>query len=245
MFLFKEVSVNIEDNPGVKVSKTNSAPTGFERITSILDVANYCFSLYEDYCSVRLALEQLVAEKADPPDVENGFDLCSSAEKIAAAQNKIGTGAQIAATITDVSERDFYSFQYIENMISVRKKRAELLESKLLSRIGKDDVLISESPDVYINSFDYIYQQLNINDAAAGELSGNLLELYKDAGIGGVSVGQNVLGLLDYIESTSGTRFASEGLATDTKLSSIVPSNFSNMSDFASYLSDGIRYGIW
>jgi hypothetical protein len=250
MYLYKENGIDIDKNPATKATKddVNLAPVGFTRILSIEDVSNYCFSLMAGkYKVIRDSIETLVAEKADPPNVEAGFNLCSPSEKTIAATNNIGSGTQIAATLTDLSDRDSVYIDYTSKNKGapngVRQTRSVWLESLFWSRLNEHEIEVQ--PSVFVPVPEYVYAKITINDPSPGEISGNLLSDFEAVGIVGIYSGGNTLGILDYFMSTTGTRFESDGLTTDPNLSALVPSGFINMSEFRDWVSDILIYGLF
>lgn len=250
LVLYKKIGIDIDKRPPIKVIKeSDPVPTGFEEVDSIIDINEYCFNLFARYKMVRDVIKGMVSDKADPESVEAGFDLCTPEEKSVAAYHNIGTGAQIAATITDLSDRDDSSIDYLDNMkgikTGVRDGRAVCLEAVVWSRLKKDSIQVA--PSVFVTAPEIIYSLITIDDPdhAVGEIGGNLLDLFANAGIGGLSDGDASLGILDFINSTPTTRFEFLGLATHPALSTLVPSGFLNMAEFALYLYDIIKFGLF
>lgn len=249
MYLYKEDGIDIDKNPALKATKdSDPSPTGYGRILSIEDVQNYCFSLMPGrYKVIRDSIQTLVAEKADPPNIENGFNLCTPTEKLIASEHNIGTGVQISATVTDLATLDNIYIDYISKNKGipngVRQIRSVWLESLSWSRLNKFSIEVV--PTVFVPVPEYIYGKITISNPSAGEISGNLLSLYESVGMLGIIEGGNTLGIEDYFQSTTGTRFAADGLTTDPNLSNLVPSGFNNITEFKDWLSDILLFGLF
>ena len=88
-----------------------------------------------------------------------------------------------------------------------------------------------------------IYSQITIDNpiSANGELGGNLLDYYQNAGIGGFASGDSILGILDYLYSTVGTRFAASGFVES--FAGKQPLGYNNITDFRDALAAIIIVG--
>lgn len=248
LLFFKENGVNIENNPAIIIQISATPPVGFTQFSGIVDIEHYGFHITGyDYKVVRDVLRDEVASRGGG-SVSAGFDTLTTPEKIAVAKHNIGSGQQIKDTITDLSERDEYSELYLTKMKGsnhgVRYQRSVKMESRTWSRAKHLNVTIPNGPTMTCPEF--IYGLLTINDpnSAVGELGGNLLLFYEDAGIVGFAGGDASLGVIDFILSTPGTRYEFAGLATHPLLSGLAPDGFNNMGDFATYLYSIIMLGI-
>jgi hypothetical protein len=234
LLFFKEDSIGIENNPAVIVQTSTTAPAGFTQYSDIVNIEKYGFHISGyDYKVIRDVLRDEVASRGSG-SVEAGFNTLTAVEKQAVAKHNIGTGTQIKDTITDTSERDQYSIDYLVKMkgysSGVRAWRSICLEAASWSRCKYLSVTIPPSGPI-MTVPEFIYSLITISDPnpAAGELSGNLLLFYEDAGIVGFAGGDMSLGILDFVNSTPTTRYETTGLATHPLLSSLVPDGFSDM----------------
>ena len=208
-------------------------------------IINSNFSTFgKDYKSFRDAIKTCVADLGGG-DVEAGFDLLTAEEQVIAAKHNIGSGAQIASALPDLSVRDSASIEYLTKLKGcnkgVRSARAILLEALTWSRCKQ--FLIEVSAGVFVTMPEVIYSQITINNpnSATGELGGNLLNYYELAGIMGFAGGDKSLGILDYLYSTAGTRFAGAGIIET--FAGIVPDGYANITEFRDALADILQLG--
>jgi len=243
LILYKEDALAIDANPAIIVLEdTDPAPSGYSAFVDIEDIDRYCFGLSSyDYKVVRDCIKKIVTD--------TGWGNLSTTEQQIAARHNIGTGAQILAAVPNDLTRDANSEAYLANMrgakiSAVRPYRSIKLEARAWSRCKHIEV--EPVPAFFVTVPEFIYNLITISNpnAGAGELGGNLLIIYENAGILGFAGGDKSLGILDFIESTVGTRFEFEGLTTHPLLSGIVPSGYSNVSDFATDLGKIIKLGI-
>ena len=254
IYIYKEA-----DNTGLVVIKSASKPANNATIESVNGQAipanrqafvlldevsqiNACFNTSnKDYKTVSDAMKSCVSDLGGG-NVEAGFNLLSPEQQEIAAQHNIGTGAQIASAIPDVLVRDQYSLLYLQNLKEiVRPARSRKLEAQTWSRCKQ--FLIEVAEGVFATMPEVIYSNITINDPSVlgPELSGNLLVYYEDAGIMGFSGGDKLLGILDYLNSTAGTRFAGAGLVET--FSSIVPDGYADITAFRDALVDILTLG--
>lgn len=163
-----------------------------------------------------------------------GFDSLSGAQQIIAASNKIGTDPQIAATLSDLNTRDSAMLAYGKKMaVDVRPLRAAIVLGIVDSRCLDKDL-------AGVPMKNKMYQQLNINVALAGELVGNLFNMYVSIGI--ISLAESeFLGVLDYLNSTDGTRYKDNGFLET--FVGITPDGFNSLTDFRDYLVSILQNG--
>jgi hypothetical protein len=229
-------TANVLSVDGQPIPPERKAFVLMETVTDI----NGCFnSTNKDYKTIRDAMKSCVSDLGGG-NVETGFNLLSSNEKTIAATNNIGTGAQIAAAITNLNDRDNASLEYLNKLKSiVRPQRSKQMESKTWSRCKQ--FLIEIQPSVFATMPEVIYSQITINNPSTNELSGNLLSYYESAGVTGFYTGDQLLGITDYLYSTTGTRFEGAGLVEN--FATITPDGFNNITEFRDCLADIILLG--
>lgn len=222
---------------GSSIPEDRQAYNLLETVTAINAAFNFknC-----DYKTARDAMKSCVSDIGGG-DIEAGFNLLNAAEQFIAASNNIGTGAQIAAAITNLDLRDEYSAEYLQRLkTDVRPARSRRLEAKTWSRCKQFNIQVL--PGFFVTMPEVIYSQITINNpTAAGELGGNLLVYYEDAGILGFAGGDKSLGILDYLYSTAGTRYEGAGLVES--FAGIVPDGYANIAAFRDALADIVLLG--
>jgi hypothetical protein len=232
-------NINIATVNGEAIPANRNAFVLLDTVTQI----NNCFnSTDKDYKTIRDAMKAVLLDLGGT--VEAGFDLLDESEQAIAAQHNLGTGAQIASAIPNVLLRDQYSLLYLNNLKTiVRPERSRKLEAKTWSRCKQFNIEVSSDPLIFATMPEVIYSNITINDpnAAAGELGGNMLVYYEDAGVMGFYSGDKTLGILDYLYSTTGTRFAGAGFTEI--FASIVPDGYANITAFRDALADIIVLG--
>jgi hypothetical protein len=172
----------------------------------------------------------------------SNFTLLDTFDAVAAVEmssNKdyktwIGTDTQIAATLSDLNTRDSAMFAYGKKMaVDVRPLRAAIVLGIVDSRCLDKDL-------VGVPMRNKMYEQLNINVAQAGELVGNLFNMYVSIGI--ISLAESeFLGVLDYLNSTDGTRYKDNGFLET--FVGITPDGFDSLTDFRDYLVSVLQNG--
>ena len=236
LYLYKNTNQNSLNL--YKVTKSATPESNYVRVTSIFDI-QMLLGVVGDYKTIRDCMKTRVEEL--------GFDSMTAQEQMIAATNNIGTGAQIKAAIPDVLQRDASSAQYLQNMKGsdggVRACRSIKLEALFWSRMKHINVDLGGG--FIITAPELIYNMITITASAQGEMDGNLLILYEDAGIQGVAAGDKTLGIYDFIQETVGTRFESNGLRSNVLLASLVPDGYANMNDFADAAFDLLDVGFF
>ena len=173
-----------------------------------------------------------------------GFDNLTTPQKKVAAKCNAGTKAQqeavLAANFT-VAERQAISFNYDFNVAKARDVRASEVIAAFWQFTGH--LLVPSTPypvPAYI-----LTSLITINTPAANEMLGGLLDLFRTKGLQGIQIaGDGILGIYDFILSTTGTRFETTGLAVNPAiLGSGTPSGFASWSDFKDYIFDIIHNG--
>lgn len=215
---------NITKVNGVDIPTERQKYNLLDTVTDINTAFNFA---NKDYKTIRDALKTKVDEV--------GFENLIAAEQVIAATHNIGTGAEILAAVPDNAVRDAGSAEYLRKLkTKVRPQRAIDIESKTWSRCKHILVGGVEMPSV-------IYSQITIANPQAGEICGNLLENYSKAGIVGIAGGDSILGILDYIQETAGTRFFGAGLLSTAW--GAVPAGYNTIQEFATDLANIILLG--
>jgi len=176
-----------------------------------------------------------------------GFENLNNSNKKEAAKLNIGTGSQILAAIPSDTERDDSSFNILSKMkgeaAGVRRKRSLKMEGRIWSRLKHETIDLGGGITMEAPAF--IYGLITIEAAAQGELSGNLLIKYEEAGVQGFAGGDKLLGIYDFLLETPGTRYApfdpvtnptGGGFVTHPYLADLNPSGFADMTSFRDYL---------
>jgi len=255
IYIYKEA-----DNTGLVVIKSASKPANNATIESVNGQAipanrqafvlldevsqiNACFNTSnKDYKTVRDAMKSCVSDLGGG-SVETGFDMLSSEEKAIAAANRIGTGVQIAQALPNLAIRDQASTDYIAKLKgclgSVRSMRSMALESKVWSRCAQFSIEVSLG--VFAPMPEVMYSNITINNPLVGELGGNLLGYYETAGILGYAGSDKLLGILDYLMSTAGTRFEAAGFLQI--FDGITPDGYASLADFRDDLVNILTLG--
>lgn len=219
-----------------KVNGQTPYNTSFKLLETFEEIQSSQNQRNKDYKTWRDALKTFITDLGGG-NVEAGFDLLPEVQKEVAAYHNIGSGTQIAAAIPDVLQRDAASYNYLYQLKNiVRPVRSKQLEAKTWSRCKK--FLIEVAPSFFVTMPEVIYSQITINNpnTANGELGGNLLNYYEDAGIMGFAGGDKTLGILDYLYSTTGTRFQGAGIIET--FAGIAPDGYNNITEFRDALAD-------
>ena len=158
-----------------------------------------------------------------------GFDTLTTPQKIVAAKCNAGTKAQQEAVLSanfTVQERQRISFNYDFNVQKARIVRASEVIGALWQFAGHLIVPTTPYPvPAYI-----LTNCITIKNPTATELEGDLMDLFKFKGLQGIQIANDgILGIYDFILSTTGTRFAVKGLSTDLAITaSGTPSGFAD-----------------
>ena len=232
------IDSDIKPAKNTVIQTVNGAPTtnvNFVLLETVTEIS--ATSPHQDYKTWRDGIKTAVIDAG-------GFGSLSPSEQIIAATHNIGTGAEIAAAIPDLTARDETSIQYLKNMKGhangVRPFRAILLEAKTWSRCKKN--LMEVAPGVWVTMPEVLYNAITINTVnAPGEMSGNLLVLYVAAGVLGYAGGDKSLGILDFLLSTVGTRFENAGFIETFTGQAI--DGFAALADFRDWLVDVLLIG--
>lgn len=216
-----------------QVNGSNPSSKAFILLESVSDIIAAKIGNGKDFKTWRDALKTYV-------DDVGGYSGLTIAEREIVARYNIGTGAEIATAIPNVLERDAWSLQYLDEMkCKVRPRRARKLEAVTWSRCKQFNIDVGGG--VLVPMPEVIYSTITISNPTTGEISGNLLANYEYAGIGGFASGDKLLGILDYLLSTAGTRFAGAGFLE--QFAGITPDGFNSLADFRDYLVGIIAYG--
>ena len=230
-----------------------SIPSGYVDICSVAAVDDVAFP---SNTSIRLAYlhgeNDTTDWKQNRDNVKSIVDSVSfvslnSSNKEYAARLNIGTGSEILAAIPNDTDRDESSFNILSKMkgepIGVRRNRSLRMEGRIWSRLKHE--IIDLGGGITMEAPAFIYGLITIEAANPGELSGNMLIKYEEAGVQGFAGGDKILGIYDFLLETPSTRFApfdpvdnptGGGFVTHPYLSSLVPSGFANMTQFRDYL---------
>ena len=224
---------------GNPIPSSRSSFVLLDTVTAI----NNAFSLAnKDYKTLADAMKSCVSDLGGG-NVETGFDMLSSEEKAIAAANRIGTGVQIAQALPNLAIRDQASTDYIAKLKgclgSVRSMRSMALESKVWSRCAQFSIEVSLG--VFAPMPEVMYSNITINNPLVGELGGNLLGYYETAGILGYAGSDKLLGILDYLMSTAGTRFEAAGFLQI--FDGITPDGYASLADFRDDLVNILTLG--
>lgn len=167
----------------------------------------------KDYKTWRDSLKTFITDLGGG-DFDAGFNLLTAEQKVIAATNNIGSGAQILAAIPDFWTRYDNSQRYLIKMrgydvAAVRLNRSIKAEAAFWAAAKHIDT----APDITLPE-----SVLSDLEAATkvnpNELTVSLLEMYEAKGLMGVSSGDGVTGILDYFQETAGSRFAANGFKT-------------------------------
>lgn len=173
-----------------------------------------------------------------------GFDNLDNDDKIVAAKCNIGTRTQQEAVLSanfTIEKRQEISFNYDYNVAKTRKVRASEIISAFWQFTGH---LIVPSTPYPIPAY-ILTSLITIASPTAGEIAGDLVDLFENKGLQGIHTAQDgILGIYDFIQSTTGTRFETTGLSTNVGiLASGTPSGFANWTTFKDYIFDIIHNG--
>lgn len=167
----------------------------------------------KDYKMWRDALKTYITDLGGG-DVEAGFNLLSADDKVTAAANNIGTGAQILAAIPNFWDRYQNSQTYLTKMRGYNNTAVRLNRSiKAEAAFWAAAKHIETAPDITLPEavFSDLEAATKVNP---NELTVSLLELYETKGLLGVMFADGVTGILDYFNETAGSRFAGNGFKT-------------------------------
>jgi hypothetical protein len=167
----------------------------------------------KDYKMWRDALKTYITDLGGG-DVEAGFNLLSTADKVTAAVNNIGTGAQILAAIPNFWDRYQNSQTYLTKMRGYNNTAVRLNRSiKAEAAFWAAAKHIETAPDITLPEavLSDLEAAVKVNP---NELTVSLLELYETKGLMGVMFSDGVTGVIDYFNETAGSRFAANGFKT-------------------------------
>ena len=195
----------IEDNeliPAVQfLEATAPAPTGFTASDNLEDYYNYGMPSVTDFLQLRSYMVEVINTKT--------WDGLSTTEKYRAIHCYL---RETSATREDAQT------QKITFLMAEGYTMEEAID-QLTDAFAKFQVANIESCNQRANSkalYKIIATYLAIEDATDFyKKAANLFLDYKNEGIKGIAYGDEGEGLLDYIESTPGTSFESNGLAQE------------------------------
>lgn len=172
-----------------------------------------------------------------------GFNTLTTAQKIVAAKCNAGTKAQQEAILSanfTIQERQAISFNYDYNVQKARIVRASEVIGALWQFTGHLIIGGLYPVPAYI-----LTNCIAIETPALGEIAGDLLDLFKFKGLQGIQIANDgILGIYDFILSTVGTRFETNGLGTNLAITtSGTPSGFADWDEFKDYIFDIIHKG--
>lgn len=220
IYLYRE-NVTGDFNPSFKFGYTDApaAPDGYFLAN---DFDSFYIAIYQhlidvsNYRKWRKAFKYWIVETLGGGDEETGFDALANADqKKFAATHNIGTAAQRMAAIPNNTERDLSCFEFIlhnegvglnaNGAAAIRQLGAAWAKAICFSRC--DHILIEIAPSTFISMPAFVYSLCSVEKIAANEITANLISIYKNDGIDGVGFGDGILGVVDLINETAGTRF--------------------------------------